>query len=131
MLTLAANYNDGMVAAAQIATEQGLSQKYLESLLVALKGAGLVVSVRGKHGGYALARPPAEISLLDVLTPLEESLSIVHCTESKDGCNKAAVCVTRDVWMEIKEATDRILSRTTLEKLLERQRELEAQQASG
>ena len=130
MLSLAAKYNDGTVAVAQIAAEQGLSRKYLEYLIRTLKGAGLVISVRGKRGGYALARPPAEISLLDVLSPLEESLSVVHCTESKNGCNRSAVCVTRSVWMEIKDATDEILSRTTLADLLERQRELEAGQSA-
>jgi len=121
MLALAARYPGGLMRACEISEDQGISLKYLESILSALKSAGLVVSERGKNGGYALARPPAEISVHAVLIPLEDSLGFVHCTEADRGCDRLAVCATRDLWMELKEATDQILKRTSIEDLLQRQ----------
>jgi Rrf2 family protein len=121
MLALAEHYGARLVRANEIADEQALSLKYLENLLSSLKAAGLVVSERGKRGGYALARPPSEITLHDVLIPLEDSLGFVHCTGADRGCDRLPTCVTREVWMALKEATDRILKGTTLEDLLKRQ----------
>ena len=129
MLALAARYRAGPVCAAEIAEDQGLSLKYLENLLSSLKSAGLVNSERGRRGGYSLSRPPAEISLYAVLSPLEDSLGFVHCTEGETDCERLEVCVTRELWKELKRATDRILKETTLGDLLQRQRALEAERA--
>jgi len=126
MLTLAANYDGGLMAANRIAADQGISRKYLENLLCSLKAARLVTSARGQRGGYALARPPAEITLHEVLSPLEDALDIVHCTEEGDSCPRSGVCCTQEVWREIKEAVECILCRITLADLLQRQRILEA-----
>jgi Rrf2 family protein len=121
MMALAARYGVRLVRANEIAAEESISLKYLENLLASLKAAGLIVSERGKNGGYSLARPAAEITLYDVLSPLEDSLGFVHCTATDRGCDRLPECVTREIWMELKEATDRILKRTTLEDLLKRQ----------
>ena len=129
MLELAASYDERLVPAAEVASNQGISLKYLESLLVSLKSAGLVISERGKRGGYSLARPPSEISMYDVLGSLEDSLDFVYCTEKPHGCERLELCVTRQVWIELKRATDRILKRTYLDDLLERQKALGEQRA--
>jgi Rrf2 family transcriptional regulator, cysteine metabolism repressor len=68
VLSLARHYPaDTVLRIADVAREQGVPRKYLPQILVELKGEGIVRSVRGKEGGYALARPPAEITLGDVL----------------------------------------------------------------
>jgi Rrf2 family protein len=68
VLSLARHYPaDSVLRIADVAREQGVPRKYLPQILVELKGYGIVHSVRGKEGGYALARPPAEITLGDVL----------------------------------------------------------------
>jgi Rrf2 family transcriptional regulator, cysteine metabolism repressor len=68
VLSLARHYPaDTVLRIADVAREQGVPRKYLPQILVELKGEGIVQSVRGKDGGYALARPPAEITLGDVL----------------------------------------------------------------
>ncbi len=121
MLALATRYQGRLMRANEIAEDQGISLKYLESILSALKSAGLIRSERGKNGGYTLARSPADISIHDVLSPLEDSLGFVHCTETDQGCDRLDVCPTRELWMELKEATDRILKRTSLQDLLYRQ----------
>jgi Rrf2 family cysteine metabolism transcriptional repressor len=120
MLTLAGRYGQGLTSAGQIAADQDIPIRYLENLLGVLRSAGLVNSERGKRGGYLLARPPSEITLHDVLSPLEESLDVVHCTAAEDSCERTSICATRQVWMELKEATDRILNRTTLADLVQR-----------
>ncbi len=121
MLALAARYQVRHMRANEIAEEQVISQKYLESLLSSLKAAGLVVAVRGKNGGYMLSRSPEEISIYAILLPLEDSLGFVHCTESDTACDRRAVCVTRELWRELRETTHRLLKSTTLQDLLQRQ----------
>jgi Rrf2 family protein len=125
MLVLAMRHDGGPVPAVEIAQDQDLSQKYLENLLASLKAAGLVVAERGKKGGYSLARPPEEISLYDVLERLEDSLGFVHCTGKEYGCERLQTCVTREIWQELRETTERILRNTTLDDLRRRQQALE------
>lgn len=126
MVTLASHYKSGLLHAGQIADEQGISKKYLEALLGTLKASGLVSSERGKHGGYALARPPDEISLYDILCPLQEVFGIVHCTENWRSCVRRDACVTQEIWIALKDATDLILSETTLADLLARRQQIAA-----
>ena len=73
---LARNYHAGHLQIGEIAASQSIPQHYLEQMLVMMKRVGLVKSLRGKHGGYALAKPPAEIRVADVLECLEGSLAL-------------------------------------------------------
>ena len=79
MVDLAQHYADGPVSLAEIAKRQDLSAKYLEQLIILLKGAGLIRSVRGRRGGYMLARRPEEISVGEIVETLEGKLSLVDC----------------------------------------------------
>ena len=129
MVEIAASYDVRNVPASEISNKQGISLKYLEALLANLKSVGLIISERGKHGGYSLARPPSEINMYEVLSCLEDSLDIVHCINDPNRCPRLDVCVTRNVWAELKTATERILKRTYLDDLLKRRKILEARQA--
>ncbi len=131
MLALASRHNVRLVRANEIADEQGISLKYLESILSALKAAGLVHSERGKNGGYRLAKAPVEIDLYSILSPLEASLDFVHCMDSYRSCKRFDVCVTRWVWAELQEATDRILKGTSLEDLLKRLADVDSNRTEG
>jgi len=129
MLALAGRYGSNLMRATEISEEQGISLKYLEAILASLRAAGLIVSVRGKNGGYALSRSPEEITLHDVINPLEGAMEYVHClTDEGDGCERIDTCVTRTVWAELKQATDRILRGTTLADLVERGKALRAEE---
>jgi len=130
MLELACNYDKRRIPAYEIAERQGLSLKYLEALLASLKSAGLVTSEKGRSGGYSLARPPSEITMWDVLSHLENSLCIVHCTGDENGCERRDVCATREVWIELKEATERVLQGRTLQDLCERKDCLETKECA-
>ena len=125
MLSLSLNYCKGHIPLKDVAKQQGVSEKYLEHLMVSLKTAGLVRSVRGTHGGYVLARPPFQISLNEVVQTLEGSIAPVDCVDDPGLCRRVSSCVTRDIWEQMKEAMETVLESTTLQDLVERQRDRE------
>lgn len=124
MISLAAKYGEKQpMSAFEIAEQQGISQKYLESILSILKSAGLISVRRGASGGYMLNHPPKEVTFFDILTPLEDSLNFVHCTDDDSICERFDQCVTRLVWQELKDASEKILKKKTLADMLkEKQR---------
>jgi Rrf2 family cysteine metabolism transcriptional repressor len=99
MVDLAQHYADGPVPLAEIAKRQDLSAKYLEQLIILLKGAGLIRSVRGRRGGYMLARKPEEISVGEIVETLEGKLSVVDCVLEPELCYRATECPTRYIWV--------------------------------
>ncbi|MBE0479384.1 MAG: Rrf2 family transcriptional regulator [Dehalococcoidia bacterium] len=123
MLDLAAHYGRGPVLIRDIADRQGVSSRYLEQLMMPLKAAGLVRVARGARGGFALARQPSEIRLLDIITVMEGSTAPVECVDDPGVCSQSDACLTRQVWTDMKAAADRVLRSTTLQDLLQRQGE--------
>ena len=118
MIDLAVHFNEGPIRASAIARRQGLSQKYLEALLANLKAAGLVRTVRGKLGGYALARDPRTISILEILRPLGDSVDFVHCTEHPQTCERQTTCPTYGLWQQLSESVSELLTKTSLADLV-------------
>lgn len=125
MLSLALYDGKGPVPLNKIAKEQEISEKYLEHLMASLKSAGLVRSVRGMRGGYRLAKPSSQIRLDEVVRVLEGSIVPVECVDDPDLCRRSRFCVLRDVWGQVKEAMEAVLESTTLQDLVEREREKE------
>jgi Rrf2 family protein len=82
----------------------------------------MIRSTRGAHGGVQLARPPQEIKLSEVLGVLEGSIAPVDCINDPKACPRSELCVTRDVWIELKEAMDGVLESKTLQELVEMQK---------
>ena len=99
MIDLAQHYADGPIPLAEIAKRQDLSAKYLEQLIILLKGAGLIRSLRGRRGGYMLARKPEEISVGEIVETLEGKLAVVDCVLEPELCYRATECPTRDIWV--------------------------------
>lgn len=86
-------------ALSSIASEQGISGKYLESIISTLSKGGLVEGVRGKGGGYRLTRPPEDYSVGEILRLAEGSLAPVACLDcGSDPCARAGSCRTRPLW---------------------------------
>jgi len=115
-LDLARHYEQGLVQSSDIATRQAIPEPYLHQLLLALRKAGLVRSVRGPRGGHALARDPEELTLAEVVEALEGPIAL-DCAEEVSGCNQRDYCAVRSVWQGIDRATKRILSSTTIARL--------------
>lgn len=94
-----------------IAARRGLSEKYLERIVKAMKNENLILSTRGAMGGYRLARRPEDITVLDVLRSVEGELAPVECLTKETDCGiPCEDCVTRgvwaDMWREILSVTD-------------------------
>ncbi|HSZ70201.1 MAG TPA: Rrf2 family transcriptional regulator [Solirubrobacteraceae bacterium] len=115
-----------VVPLAEIAERDGLPLAYLEHLVARLRKAGLVDSRRGSRGGYMLARPPAEITMAEVVEALEGSIAPIECISlAPDGsvvCSResdpAHVCPTKLLWTRVRMAIVRTLVETTLADLL-------------
>ena len=95
MVDLAKLSDGGYVSLADIAEKENLSMKYLESIISILNKGGLLQSLRGKNGGYKLARDPADYNIAEILLLTEGTLAPVNCI-MQDGvqCEKAATCST-------------------------------------
>ncbi|MBM4284380.1 MAG: Rrf2 family transcriptional regulator [Deltaproteobacteria bacterium] len=122
MLDMAQHYNQGPIQLGDIAKRQDVSVKYLEQIIIPLKKAKYVDSVRGPRGGHSLARPPAEISLGEIVALLEEGTSLVECVDDAGVCRRAEMCPTRVVWKEVSEAIFERLRSITLADLVEKAR---------
>lgn len=120
MLDLAENCTDGPVALSNIAVRQNLSDGYLEQLMVHLKRAGLVKSIRGAQGGYVLGKGAEEIRVGDVFRALEGPIAPVSCVseEFPDDCGRFESCATRVVWEEVRNKMAEVLDSYTLADLL-------------
>jgi len=124
MIELARHEGHGPTLLKDIARAEGISAEYLEQLMVPLRTAKLLRSVRGAKGGYFLARPPDQIRLKEIISALEGDLMPVHCVAEPERCVRASTCAAREVWSEVAEAIDKVLTRITLADLAARQEAL-------
>jgi Rrf2 family cysteine metabolism transcriptional repressor len=125
MLELASHYGEGPIELKEIANKENISLKYLEQVIIPLRTAGLLKSVRGSKGGYALAKPPSEICLNEMVEILEGPLSLIECLHDPKICQRVPTCVTREIWKEVSDAINGIFRSVTLEDLVNRKREKE------
>jgi Rrf2 family iron-sulfur cluster assembly transcriptional regulator len=120
MLDMAQHYEDGPIHLATVAKRQGISVKYLEQIIIPLKKANYVKSVRGPKGGHILAKPPAEITIGEIVALLEDSDSLAACSDNPMICERSPLCPTRDIWQEAAQAMFDKLQSITLADLLSR-----------
>ncbi len=120
LLELALHEGPGALTLQEVAARQEISLKYLETLFNALRNAGLVVGVRGPHGGYRLARAPQAISLREVYELFEGRDGFVACTMFPDRCSRACECATRGVWADLYAHSLRFLGDISLADLAAR-----------
>jgi Rrf2 family iron-sulfur cluster assembly transcriptional regulator len=106
--------------AARIAREIGAPQNYLGKLLQALADEGLVESQKGLGGGFRLARAPKEITLLDIVEPMEHLSRWSGCILGWPECSEASPCAMHDRWKAVRNAYLQMLQRTTLADLVAR-----------
>jgi Rrf2 family cysteine metabolism transcriptional repressor len=125
MLELASHYGEGPIELKEIAKRENISLKYLEQVIIPLRTAGLIKSVRGSKGGYSLAKLPSEICLNDLVEILEGPLNLIECLNDPKVCQRVPSCVTRDIWREVSEAISGIFHSITLEDMVNRRRDKE------
>ena len=117
MLDLAAYYGQGPIESADIANRQYIPEQYLDQILMALRKEGLVKSIRGPKGGHMLAKPPALITMAQVMQALEGYVPPMECLPNPAFCQLSPGCALREVWRKIDEMTQSILTSTTIEEL--------------
>lgn len=122
LLDLALHWGEGPVLLKDVAQRQRISLSYLQHLIAPLVAEGIVKSNRGVGGGVWLAMSPDEIKLSRVIRLLEGSTAPVECVNNPQICIRSESCATRDIWGEMKEAMDAVLESTTLQDLVERQK---------
>ena len=102
-----------------IASEREMPLQFLEQVFAALRRAGIVRSRRGASGGYSLARPATEITVLDVVAALDGVPSPAECTQGL--CERVDGCGASSVWIEAQQAVEKVLGGTTIGDLLTRE----------
>jgi Rrf2 family protein len=120
MVELASAYPGRLVPLQEVAKTQGLSVKYLEQIMRILKVGGLIMAARGKRGGYRLTRSPEDIKLTEVYRVLEGPTALAPCLDGAKSCPMRESCPTRETWIEIREAIEGVLERSTLQDLVDR-----------
>lgn len=119
LLDLALNQGDGPVSLPDVAGRQGISLSYLEQLFSRLRRRGMVVSSRGRGGGYRLGKTPAQISIAAVADAMNESIDTTRCQGHGD-CQQGETCLTHHLWMDLSDHIYEFLDSISLADLLAR-----------
>ena len=107
------------VSISEIAKCENISQKYLESILLDLKKAGLLSSKKGKTGGYYLLKSPDDIKMSKIIRVLEGPIAMLPCVslnfyEKCDDCPDEKACSVHELMIQVRDSTLKILENTTL-----------------
>ena len=116
LMVYMAQASDGSdtVALRRVATSEGISLKYLEQLARALVKAGYLSSVRGREGGYTLARAAEQITAGDILRAAEGQNATVACAGLEEGCPRETICSTVQFWAGLDDVIDEYVDSVTL-----------------
>lgn len=106
-----------------IATSQNISEKYISRLVIDLRKAGLIKSIRGAKGGYLMARFPEDVTLLEIVETMEGRTNIVDCVIQPDACIKVGGCAVHQTWAEINKKIREVLGEVTLKDIADKHRQ--------
>ena len=122
MLYFALHGGEEFIPLKEIAETEGISQKYLESIMTTLSKAGFVDALHGKGGGYRLNRKPEEYTVGSILKLTEGSLATVSCTtQGPNACNRQSCCRTLPMWEKLDRMVDEFFEGITLADILKEQ----------
>ena len=119
LVEMAEHSSDERIPLKEISEKQGISQKYMESIMTLLSKNGFVDAIHGKGGGYMLNRKPEEYRIGDILRLTEGSLAPVACLEKNaEQCPKQNVCRTVGMWRKLDELIETYLDSVTIADLM-------------
>jgi Rrf2 family protein len=126
LLHLAKNYGEGPVLIGKLSEKEKIPKKFLESILLDLRKQGILASKMGAGGGYYLLKKPNEVYLSQIIRFTDGPIALVPCVslnfyEKCADCEHETICGIKDVMTDVREATLKILSTTTLEDVLKRE----------
>lgn len=121
LVEMAEHSSDERIPLKEISEKQGISQKYMESIMTLLSKNGFVDAIHGKGGGYKLNRKPEEYRIGDILRLTEGTLAPVACLEKNaDQCPKQNVCRTVGMWQKLNELIETYLDSVTIADLMKK-----------
>ena len=121
MVHFARRGNEGFIPLKEIAEAEGISQKYLETIMSTLSKAGFVDAVHGKGGGYRLNRSPEEYTVGSILKLTEGSLASTGCTsQGPNACGRATCCEALPMWEKLDQMIDGFFEGITIADLLKK-----------
>ena len=119
MIDLAEHQADGFIPLKAIAERQEISEKYLENIIKLLVRAKLLAGVRGKGGGYRLAKAPEQYTVESILRITEDSMAPVSCLDANaDACSRSAECRTLPMWRGLDKLITEYFENITLADLM-------------
>jgi len=125
LTALARDYGSGPILISDLSSEEKIPHKFLELILLELKRKGILHSKKGKGGGYYLSKPPALISVGEIIRALDGTIALLPCVSQSayrrcDECIDETTCGIRLVMKEVRDRTAEILDGTSLDDLLQR-----------
>jgi Rrf2 family protein len=111
---------NGPVGLGEVSRHCGISRRYLEQLVTALRNASLVRSLSGRGGGYALARSPEQIKLGDIITAAIGPIAVTDCAVDPRTCISAEFCNCQGVWALINLRINQVLNEYSLADLMDK-----------
>mgnify|MGYP001131151943 CR=1 FL=1 len=114
MVDLAEHQATGRIPLKEIAARQAISEKYLENILATLVRANMLSGMRGKGGGYMMAKDPAEVRAGDILRAVEGSTAPVACDGIDNSCTRSDLCSTVKFWRGLDDVIEKYVDGVTL-----------------
>lgn len=126
MVVLGKNFGQAPMQISRIASEEHIPKKFLEQILLDLRNAGLLYSKKGAGGGYGLVKDPSEINVVQILRLTGGPIALLPCVslnfyQKCEECSSEETCGVRDVFLEVRNATLKILSETSIADLIRRE----------
>lgn len=119
LVDMAEHQTDGFISLKEVARRQDISEKYMESIIKTLVEHGVLVSLRGKGGGYRLGKSPDQLTVGSILKMTEGSVSPVACLEAgAPSCPRMAECRTLPLWQGLDRVIGEYLESCTLADLM-------------
>lgn len=117
VLHLADQYPAAVISKQEICEKEGITPAFLTKILQPLIRKGIVRSKRGVAGGFALARDPEKLTLVDVMKAVDEPMSLNICLLEGHSCDRECTCPVHDMWAEAKSSFEEIFSRRSIAEL--------------
>jgi Rrf2 family protein len=122
---IAKNESQGKpIFASEIAEQEGIPKKFLESILLDLRNNGILASRRGKHGGYILLKKPADINFTDIIRIMDGPIAMLPCVSLNYyspcfECKDEETCAIKVVFEKVRDCTLEVLTKSTFDKMID------------
>ena len=131
LVALARNFEKGPLLIATISAEEHIPKKFLEAILLGMKNNGILGSKKGAGGGYFMIKKPSEIMLSSIIRQTDGPIALTTCSslnfyQKCEECKDESTCGLRDVAIELRDATLKILMNTSIADILLREKRLKA-----